>query len=161
MKTVTITTGIVLVAIGAVGYLLPSDASSVSATPAAESATQLETGESAGPATKRSLTALIPAAVGALLLICGLVAAAKPTAAKHAMHVAVLFGLLGAIAATGRGVPSLIKLASGDPEANSRAVLFLVLMAIACWTFVVLAIRSFIQARRQRGAEAGGPSENR
>jgi hypothetical protein len=57
----------------------------------------------AAPA-QRSLTALIPAAFGLPLAMCGLLAL-KDALRKAAMHVAVVFALLGALASGGRGLP--------------------------------------------------------
>ena len=58
---------------------------------------------------RTSVTALIPAIFGAVLLICSLVALNEP-ARKHAMHAAVAVGLIGALAALGRGVPAALAM---------------------------------------------------
>ena len=50
---------------------------------------------------KASPTALIPAVVGILIGICGVVAL-RESLRKHAMHGAVLVGLLGCLAGAGR-----------------------------------------------------------
>ena len=68
-----------------------------------------------------SKTALIPAVFGVLLLGCGL-AALQPTWRKHAMHVAVSVALLGALAASGRGVTALPKHAGGGTSTRSPLV---------------------------------------
>ena len=67
----------------------------------------------AGPAlsdgsTYRSWTALIPAFAGVPIALCGLIAL-NPAHRKHAMHVAVIFGLLGFIAPLGRLIPALAR----------------------------------------------------
>ena len=49
-----------------------------------------------------SLTAMIPAAFGLLLLILGFVAKSRENLRKHLMHAAVLAGLLGFIIPTAR-----------------------------------------------------------
>ena len=49
-----------------------------------------------------SLTALIPAAFGFVLEICGFVAKSKEPLRKHLMHVAVVVALLGFIMTAGR-----------------------------------------------------------
>lgn len=91
-----------------------------------------------GPA---SPTALIPAAFGLVLMICGHIAAAKESMRKHLMHVAVLVALLGAVIPIVRLAPKLGELTF------SAAVVSQVAMIIVCGLFVVLAVRSFIAAR--------------
>lgn len=85
-------------------------------------------------------TALIPAAFGIVILICGLLAA-NESRRMMAMHIAVLFGLLGAIGV----VPVLLK--EGQPQA---AFISKVVTLILCVIFVGLCIRSFIAARKAR-----------
>ncbi len=89
-----------------------------------------------------SLTALIPAAFGILLVALGSAARAKESAGKHLMHAAVLVGLLGFIIPTGRLVSKYNSLTV------SLAVLSQFLMALVCLFFVILCIQSFVNARR-------------
>ena len=56
----------------------------------------------------QSLTALIPAVVGLLLVISGIVGQAD-TMRKHAMHVAATVSLLGAFAAWGFAIATLTQ----------------------------------------------------
>ena len=91
-------------------------------------------------------TALIPAYLGAIIAISGLIAA-NPAYRMHAMHVAVLFALLGFLAAGWRLALSLSK-----PAIDSVAVTSQSLMTALCGIFVILCIRSFIAARRARQA---------
>ena len=100
-----------------------------------------------GMSDPRAPTALIPAYVGALLVILGLVAR-NEAARKHAMHAAVVVGLLGFLAAAGRLVSSLARGHTPAP----LAVVSLVGMALLTGVFVVLCVRSFIAARKQRPA---------
>jgi hypothetical protein len=95
-----------------------------------------------------SLTALIPAAFGTLLLGCGLTAL-QSSWRKHAMHAAASVGLLGALAASGRGLMALAKLASGG-EVNSTALVSVLAMAAICWLLVALCVNSFVAARRRQ-----------
>ena len=134
MKNVAMVTGLVLIAIGVAGYLIPQE--------------KVTEGPD-GPVveTKRSVTALIPAFVGAPIVLCGLIAIAQPESNKMAMHVAVLFGLLGAVAATSRGVMSLLNWIRAEPF-NQRAFVFTTLMGIICWIFVIMCVMSFIKARK-------------
>jgi hypothetical protein len=141
MSKVAIVIGILLIAVGLAGYLLPN-----------EVVTEGVEGEVVE--TKRSLTALIPAVVGLPILLCGLLAAAVPAANKTAMHVAATIGLMGALAATGRGVVSLLKFVKAEGDVNQRALAFLVLMGALCWMFVIFCVMSFIRARKAREAES-------
>ena len=117
MAPVTIVFGVLLILVGVVPYLIH-------------------------PVSK---TALIPAAVGVLLAALGGVAM-NPGARKHAMHVAVMVGLLGFLAAAGRLVSTIAR--GGTP--SGLAGISLGLMALLCGIFVVLCVRSFIAARRNR-----------
>lgn len=91
---------------------------------------------------QRSVTALIPAMAGVPILICGLIGVV-PAARKHAMHVAMLFGLLGAIAPWGR----LVKSFQDGFEFNEKTGVQLG-MSLLCALMVVLGVFSFIKARR-------------
>ena len=93
----------------------------------------------------QSPTALIPAAVGLLLVISG-IAGQKETRRKHAMHAAATVSLLGAFAAWGRAIAML----SQGKEANTM----ILLMGAICTLFVFLCIRSFTAARKAREEEA-------
>lgn len=92
----------------------------------------------------QSPTALIPAAVGLLLVISG-IAGQKETNRKHAMHAAAAISLLGAFAAWGRAIAML----SQGKEANTM----ILLMGAICTLFVFLCIRSFTAARKAREEE--------
>ncbi len=106
---------------------------------------------------KQSLTAFIPTAFGAVLILCGILAF-NAKLLKHAMHAAAGVGLLGFLAAAGRGLPKLGNAISDDPEFN-RAPRLVLLMALVCLVFVGTCVWSFISARRRRaagGSEATG-----
>jgi hypothetical protein len=94
-----------------------------------------------------SLTSLIPAFVGAPLLLLGLLAL-KESWLKHAMHLAAVIGLLGFLGAGGRLIRVLIR-EGGLP---GPAALSTALMTALCGVFVALCVGSFIQARRRRRA---------
>jgi hypothetical protein len=98
-------------------------------------------GQSTGHA---SPTALIPAAFGILFVIFGVVSQMKEGLRKHLMHAAAVLALIGLVAVGGRLLSRL-----GDLTA-SVAVLSQVAMAVICLIFLVLAVRSFIGARRER-----------
>ena len=92
----------------------------------------------------RSPTALIPAALGTVIVVCGAIALVKTQARKHAMHVAVLMGLLGLIGSAARAIPALLDGKTG------LAVNMQLGTAVLCLVFVALCVRSFIAARRSR-----------
>lgn len=87
-------------------------------------------------------TALIPAAIGALILLCGVIASLNDGLRKHLMHVAVVIALLGFIA-------TAVRLVMKATELN-LAVLSQLATSIVCLIFVILAVRSFTEARRGR-----------
>lgn len=93
---------------------------------------------------RASITALIPAFFGIVLAALGLAARAKENLRKHLMHAAVIVALLGFIATAGRLLSRVSEL-TASPAVISQAV-----MAAICLIFVVLAIRSFAAARRDR-----------
>jgi len=98
-------------------------------------------------------TALIPAVLGLLLGVCAAVAR-NPKARMHAMHAAVLLALLGLVGSA-RGVLQLPALLSGQTVARPLAVVAQSVTVVLCLGYLVVAIRSFIQARRQRLASPG------
>ena len=118
MPSTAIASGVILILIGIIGYVF-----------------SIVDGNT-------SLTALIPAAFGLLLVIFGFAARAKESLRKHLMHAAVLVALLGFIIPTARLVSQLSQLKI------SLAVLSQVAMALVCLLFVILAVKSFIDARR-------------
>jgi hypothetical protein len=112
-----------------------------------------------------SITALIPAFVGLPLLVFGLLAF-KDSIRKHAMHAAVLIGLLaflGAAFMLGKGLldPAVTGAVTFDTTADgwlgTKKLLVNGLMALISGVFVALCVRSFIVARiaqRKKQAEA-------
>ena len=93
---------------------------------------------------RTSITALIPAFFGAVLVVCALIAR-NEALRKHAMHAAVAVGLIGAIAALARGIPAAL---GGD--AARPAVLSQLAMGVLLVVYVALGVRSFIAARKAR-----------
>jgi len=91
---------------------------------------------------RASVTALIPAAFGAVLLVLGL-AALRESYRKHAMHAASLVALLGLIGALMR---PLRAAAAGEFEL-SLAVASQILMALICGVYLAFCVRSFMLAR--------------
>lgn len=94
-------------------------------------------------------TALIPAYFGLALLLLGLLAGVEKIR-MHVMHVAVLVGLIGFI------VPAYMvtkTLLSGTVE-RPLAVTEQGIMAVISLIYVILCIKSFIDARRARKQQA-------
>jgi len=124
MAKVTIVFAVLLIALGLVGYF--------------------GTG-SAHP------TALIPTWFGLALGICGILAISPSERRRRLfMHINVtigLVGLIGAAAEAGRGYASAIaKGLAPDPIALAAKLAMAALLLI----YVILCVRSFIQARRSR-----------
>ena len=95
-------------------------------------------------ASKQSVTALSPAFVGIPMLIGALSSLKKN---RLGMHIAVTFSLLGALAGLGRLVPGLIKGTVDFSQIGTKLVLE---MTVICLFFTIMAVRSFIAARRAR-----------
>jgi hypothetical protein len=95
-----------------------------------------------------SITALIPAAFGLVLLVFGMLAR-DPAKRKHAMHGAAMIGLLGALG-TISGLIKFFRMAAGESVARPQAVTAQAVMCILCLVFVALCVKSFIDARRNR-----------
>ena len=127
MAVPTLITALLLIVVGVVSY--------VNGTP--------------GDDGKVSPTALIPAFVGAVLAVCGLLAM-KPNLRKHAMHLAAMVGLLGALG----GFMPLIRQynKTGEFDPTKPSAIAGELMILICAVFVGLCVNSFIQARKARQA---------
>jgi hypothetical protein len=97
-----------------------------------------------------SLTALIPALFGVILLALGALAR-NPSRRKLAMHVAVVVGLLGLLGSL-RGLIKLPDLLGGGAVERPAAVIAQSVMAVLLGIYVALCIKSFIDARRTRSA---------
>ncbi len=105
----------------------------------------------AGGADWAAKTALIPAVFGVPIFLCGLIGTRGPTARKHAMHVAAAVALLGALAVV---PPLFIRVLPG--KASGLAIASVVGEFLLCASFVALAVRSFIAARKAREAAVPG-----
>jgi len=121
MAKLTIVFGILLIVVGAWGFI--------------------------GTGSEHS-TALIPAYFGLALLISGALASSNdPKRRMLWMHVAVTVGLLGFIGAAVQAIREYVA-AHGAPLAHPLAVEAQTAMAGICLVFVLLCVRSFIAARR-------------
>jgi hypothetical protein len=125
MPTTTIITGCLLILLGILGYL---------------------NGVRDGHA---SITALIPAFFGIVLVLLGYLAGRwdAPSRRSMFMHIAVLIGLIGFVVPAARLAGKLSELTA------TAAVISQAVMALICLVFVLLCVRSFITARRARTLE--------
>ena len=98
-----------------------------------------------------SVTALIPAAFGVLFVLAGLLARSDRWR-MHAMHAAVLVALLGFLGSA-RGLLGLGKVFDGT-AVRPAAIVAQTIMALLMLGYIVVAVRSFIQARKARRAAA-------
>ena len=97
---------------------------------------------------RSSLTALIPAAFGVVLVVLGLVAK-RPAATKHAMHAAAVVALLGFIGSAD-GIVGLVQMIGGGTVERPLAVAGKAVMAVDLAIFLWLCVKSFRQARLAR-----------
>ncbi|MGO1543339.1 MAG: hypothetical protein ACTHXA_03265 [Gulosibacter sp.] len=116
MPRITIGLGIVLIVVGAVAYFATG---------------------------MTSWTALIPAILGALILISGLIGLKSP---KIGIHIALVLALLGLIG-TGMNVMQIGALLAGEAE-RPMAVITSLITFVLLIVYIVLGVRSFINARR-------------
>jgi len=122
MASTTIALGAVLVVLGLAGYFLTGMVSP---------------------------TALIPAFFGIVIAGAGVIARDERKR-KHAMHAAVLVALLGFLG-TVRG---LLQIGSAFDGTATRpaAIISQAIMAVLTLGYLIMAVRSFAAARRQRSA---------
>jgi hypothetical protein len=125
MATTTIVTGVLLIALGVFGFV--------------------------GTGSQHP-TALIPAAFGLVIGICGFLAKA-PERRKLFMHIAVTLGLVGFLA-TVSGIFKVVKMAGGTAIERPEAAESQAMMAFITGIFVALCINSFIKARRSGSLKA-------
>lgn len=95
-----------------------------------------------------SVTALIPAFFGVPFLLLGILAL-KEKYRMHAMHAAAVLGLLAFAGSVG-GLVALIQAAFGAELVKPTAVVVQSIMAVLMIIFLILAVKSFIDARRAR-----------
>jgi uncharacterized membrane protein HdeD (DUF308 family) len=97
---------------------------------------------------RASVTALIPAFLGVILLILGILGQ-RESLRKHTMHVAAALGFLGLIGAA-RGLPAFFSLIEGHQVVRPAAAVSQAIMVVLLLLYVAIGVRSFIDARRSR-----------
>ena len=97
---------------------------------------------------RSSLTALIPAAFGLALLALGLIGK-RPSATKHAMHVAAVIALVGFVGSAD-GMLGVVQILAGGAVERPLAVAAKGVMAVDLAAFLWLCVKSFRQARLAR-----------
>ena len=120
MASTTIALGVVLIVLGLVGYFMTGMV---------------------------SITALIPAFFGLVLALLGLVARDERKR-KHAIHAAVVVALIGFAGSVG-GLLQIGSVFDGT-AARPAAVISRTLMSVLTLGYIILAVQSFIAARRNR-----------
>lgn len=93
-----------------------------------------------------SITALIPTFLGVPLLILGIISLNEKYL-KHSMHAAAVLMLLG-FGGTVSGLIKFFRMMGGESFERQSAITIQAIMAVICLIFLILAIRSFINARR-------------
>lgn len=128
MVTVTRIVGIVLIVVGVVAYLVTD---------------------------RSSVTALLPAFLGAPILVAGIVAG-RERLRPHAIHLALVLALLGVLG-TAMNLAELPTLLTGGDVERPTAVVTSAITALIGVIYLVLGMRSFRAARvaREAGADAG------
>jgi hypothetical protein len=99
-------------------------------------------------------TALIPCALGILLIVCGWISR-NPKLHMHAMHAAVLVGTIG-FAATISAFGSLKLVLSHGAGVKAPAYISKMTTALLCGLFVARCIQSFVEARLAKRAGNSG-----
>lgn len=122
MPRITIGLGVVLIALGVISYIATAFA---------------------------SWTALIPAILGAIILVSGIIAVKKP---KIGIHIALAFAIIG-IAGTLMNVLEIGALIAGDAE-RPAAVIASTITFVLLLVYVIVGVRSFISARRWKTANS-------
>jgi len=93
-----------------------------------------------------SITALIPAFLGIPVLVLGIIALNEKYL-KHSIHAVAVLMLLG-FGGTVGGLIKLFRMLGGESFERPSAITIQAIMALLCLVFLVLAVKSFIDARR-------------
>lgn len=124
MTKLSITTGIILIALGILSYILTGAASA---------------------------TALIPSFFGIAFAGLGFLGNKSESMKKHSMHAALLLAILGLGGSFG-GLISMIGAIGGEMPERPAAAIGQAIMAVVCIVFLVAGVKSFIDARKNKEA---------
>ncbi|MEM1010743.1 MAG: hypothetical protein AAGI46_00830 [Planctomycetota bacterium] len=144
MPRTTIVAGVLLILLGLLGFVFGGGFGDVQE--------GLDHGQSFTKALADSPTrsALIPLVPGVAIGVCGVIALLGPKPRMIAMHLAVLLGLLGALATM---PPIFARVLPG--KASALAIVSVVGMLVLCGGYVIIAVQSFIAARKARKEAEG------
>lgn len=92
-----------------------------------------------------SPTALLPALLGLVILVLGLLAGRAPLH-RHAIHAALVVALFGFLGTIPRALPAFTRRGEGAGLATWASLI----TAVLCLVYLGLGIRSFVAARRTR-----------
>jgi hypothetical protein len=95
-----------------------------------------------------SITALIPTFLGIPVLLLGYIALNEKYL-KHAMHGTAVLMLLG-FGGTVGGLIKFFRMLGGEVFDRPSAITIQAIMALICLIFLIIVIKSFIDARRKR-----------
>lgn len=95
-----------------------------------------------------SITALIPAFFGVVFSALGFLAAKKDAFRKHAMHAALLLAILGLGGSFGGLTSTIAYIGGGESPERFMAAVSQAIMATLCILFLILGVKSFIDARK-------------
>lgn len=92
---------------------------------------------------KVSMTSLIPAYIGIVLVLCAGITLAQPSTRKHAMHLAAIAGVVGFLG-------GFMPVFRSNFDFNKASAVTGVLLSALSLIFVILCVKSFIDARKLR-----------
>lgn len=151
MPTMAVIFGIILISLGLFAFLFPDMLGGGKKLPQVvlvddKGVRWVAEGEVARePAAAQSPTSLIPAGIGAVILLAGIASIVAPDSRKHAMHAAALAALLGSLG-------GLYPVYMHNNDTGQASVVSGYLMTVASMFFLSLCINSFVTARRDREA---------
>ena len=150
MTNNTLFVGVALVVLGLYGYFNGVSESKERAKAATLEARKTDPSAAEVQPEAVSKTALIPAGVGAVFLLCVGAIIWNNNLRKHVMHLAAVVGVVGVVG-------GFMPVMRSGFDWDKIGVKIGLLMSLICAVFVGLCVKSFIDARKAR--EAGLPAE--
>jgi hypothetical protein len=96
-------------------------------------------------------TSLIPAGIGAVMALLGVIAQRNESLSRHLMHGAVVLALVGFLASA-PAVPTFFTMLSGAEVERPLGVTVRAIMTLCTAIYIGLAVKTFIDARKARNA---------